>query len=211
MPASLLAVSDRATLPGGDLLPWFGALARAEVPAVLLREKDLPDLELLHLLQAARRILPPPCRLLISGRADLALAAGADGVHLPAAGLPVAALRRTFGRRLLFGCSTHSIAEVRERAAAGADYVTFGPVFSTPSKLRYGPPLGEAALADAAKVGIPVLALGGVSAERFPALAAAGARGAAGIRLFQDLDALRQVKAAASCFPRVASGDRDDA
>ena len=101
------------------------------------------------------------CGCLINGRVDLALASGADGVHLPAQGLPAAPLRQRFGARVLLGRSTHRIAEVEAAAADGLDYVTFGPVFPTPSKARYGPPVGLERLERACGVGIPVYALGG--------------------------------------------------
>lgn len=185
MPASALAISDRASLPGRDLGPWLSSLAAAGAPAVLVREKDLADRELLRLLLAARERLPPPTLLLVSGRPDLALAAGLDGVHLPADGLPLAALRRRWGRALIMGRSTHSLAEVEAAAREGADYVTFGPVYETPSKAAFGPPLGPAELARACQQGVPVLALGGITLERLPQIAGAGARGFAAIRSFQ--------------------------
>jgi thiamine-phosphate pyrophosphorylase len=122
--------------------------------------------------------------LLVNSRADLALACGAAGVHLPADGLPAAALRRIFGRRLLLGCSTHHLQEVERAQREGADYVTFGPIYETPSKARFGPPVGLPALRRATAIGLPVYALGGVTLERFGELAEAGAAGVAAIRLF---------------------------
>ena len=176
----LLAVSDRRRLPGHDLLAWCEALRAAGVDGVQLREKDLEDRALFEAARQVRGILPPGSKLLVNGRADVAVAAGADGVHLPADGVPVAPLRRRFGG-LLLGRSTHHLEEVEDARRSGADYVTFGPVYPTPGK---GPPTGLAALAAAAGIGIPVFALGGVEPDRFPEVAAAGAHGAAGIRMF---------------------------
>lgn len=193
----LLAITDRRSLPGGDLLGWLSALARAGFPAVQLREKDLDDRALHDLAAGARAAFPPPGKLLINARADVALAVGADGVHLPASGLPTAALRERLGPDLLLGRSTHSPEEVREAAAQGADYVTFGPVYPTPSKATYGPPPGLAGLARAAGSGVPVLALGGVTLDRLGEVAAAGASGAAGIRIFQTPAALPEILARA--------------
>jgi thiamine-phosphate pyrophosphorylase len=190
---SLLAISARASLP----LPWedwLRALAAAGIGAVQLREKDLADRDLYELARRARAILPPPVRLLVNGRADVALAAGADGVHLPADGLPVAALRRRFGSGMLIGRSTHRLAEVALARDEGADYVTFGPVYATPGK---GPPVGVGELARAAAAGIAVYALGGVTLEAFGELAGAGAAGIAAIRLFQETAHLVQVAQAA--------------
>jgi len=194
----LLAISDRASLD----LPfstWLGRLAAAGVGAVQIREKDLDDRAVLELARQARAALST---VLVNGRLDLALAAGADGAHLPADGVPVAALRRRFGPGVLLGVSTHSVAEVERALQDGADYVTFGPVWPTPSKERYGPPLGTGELARAARAGIPVYALGGVMLSRFGEAAAAGAAGVAGIQLFQG-PALEEVTAAArQCFAK---------
>lgn len=201
MPIRLMAISDRRQLTGASLYDWLEWVAAAGVDAVQLREKDLGARELLALAERARELLAGRARLLVNGRADVALAAGADGVHLTSTGLPVAAVRRWLsgraGRRLLVGRSTHSPAEVAEAAAGGADYVTFGPVYATPSKAAYGPPPGLAGLRRAAAHGLPVLALGGVTIERLEALASAGARGAAGIRLFLEPGRLPRVVAQA--------------
>lgn len=183
-------------------MDWLRRLAAAGVQAVQIREKDLDDRAVYELALAAREALPPPATVLVNGRVDLALAAGADGVHLPADGVPVAALRRRFGTSVLLGVSTHSVEEVELASRDGADYVTFGPVWPTPSKERYGPPLGVEALARAAEAGIPVYALGGVMLSRFAAAAEAGAAGVAGIRLFQGPDLKEVVETARRHFPK---------
>ncbi|MFP5288883.1 MAG: thiamine phosphate synthase [Thermoanaerobaculia bacterium] len=195
-PARLLAISDRASLPG-ELAEWFGQLGWAGVDALQIREKDLDDRSVYGLARLARSVLPPDTRLLVNGRLDIALAAGADGAHLPADGVPIAPLRRRFGPGVLLGRSTHSVEEVERALADGADYVTFGPVYPTPGKERYGPPVGVEALARAAAAGLPVYALGGVTLERFAEVAAAGAAGVAGIRLFQTPSELPAVVLAA--------------
>jgi thiamine-phosphate pyrophosphorylase len=195
--SSLLAISDRASLAisGAD---WLRALGAAGIGAVQIREKDLDDRALYDLTRFSRTVLPPPTHLLVNGRLDVALAAGADGVHLPADGVPVAALRARFGRfegkSVLIGRSAHSLAEVERARDEGADYVTFGPVWPTPGK---GAPRGTAELARAAAAGVPVYALGGVTLERLGEAAAAGAIGIAAIRLFQSIDDLPAVARAA--------------
>jgi len=180
--------------------------------AVQIREKDLDDRRLLELVRRARELLPAEVPVLVNGRPDLALAAGADGVHLPAAGLPVAAVRRCTGRaaqaertgragrRLLAGRSTHAPEEVVAAREEGADYVTFGPVYPTPSKAAYGPPPGLVGLEGAVRAGLPVIALGGVTPERLPPLAAAGAHGAAAIRAFQTETSAAAMLRGARCF-----------
>jgi thiamine-phosphate pyrophosphorylase len=194
---SLLAISDRASL-GMPLADWFRALGEAGVGAVQLREKDLDDRGLYDLARSARAALPPATRLLVNGRLDVALAAGADGVHLPADGVPPASLRARFGPGVLIGCSTHTVTEVERARDEGADYVTFGPVWATPGK---GAPVGTTELARAVAAGLPVYALGGVTLDRFAELAAAGAAGAAAIRLFQrPADLLAAARTARESF-----------
>ena len=141
--------------------------------AVMLRAKRLDGRALL---QAAERLRPVAPILLVNDRADVALAAGADGVHLPARGLPPKTVRRFAPAGFIVGCSTHSLIEARMAARGGADYVCFGPVFATGDK---GPPVGVSALAEvAAALSIPVFALGGVDAARAPECVRAGARAA---------------------------------
>ncbi len=215
MTARLLAISDRRALKDGQgtavgdecLDAWLAALGRAGVEAVQIREKDLDDRALFALVRRARALLPPAVALLVNGRLDIALAAGADGAHLPADGLPLAALRRRFGTGVLLGRSTHRPEEIEAAAREGADFVTFGPVFPSPSKERYGEPPGLSGLAAAAASGLggglPVYALGGVTLERLAEVAAAGAAGAAGIRSFLAPDALAPlVREAEAVFRR---------
>jgi thiamine-phosphate pyrophosphorylase len=197
---SLLAISDRRSLQSTtlDWPGWLRALGAAGIGAVQIREKDLEDGDLYDLTRIARESsVPPATRVLVNGRLDIALAAGADGAHLPANGLPAAPLRARFGQSVLLGRSTHSTEEVERARDEGVDYVTFGPVYATPGK---GEPAGLAALARAAAVagtGVPVFALGGVTLERFRELAAAGAAGVAAIRLFQNRADLNPVARAA--------------
>jgi thiamine-phosphate pyrophosphorylase len=182
---SLLAISDRAALGarGIDPADWLRALGGADLDglAVQIREKDLDDRALFLLVELARTLLPRAVPLLVNGRLDIALAAGADGVHLPADGVPTAALRARFVD-VLIGRSTHTVEEVERARDEGADYVTFGPVYPTPGK---GAPVGLAELARAVAAGLPVYALGGVTLGHFDELAAVGAAGIAAIRLFQ--------------------------
>ena len=119
-------------------------------------------------------------KLLINDRIDIALAVAADGVHLGKAGLPLPEARRILGSELLIGYSAHSADEALQAQSGGADFVTLGPVYQTPSKTQYGEALGLSALAEAARVlTIPVFALGGVKLSSIAEVLSAGAQGAA--------------------------------
>lgn len=158
----------------------------------------MSDRDLHRLVERTVRHAAGRLRVVVNGRADIALAADADGVHLPSTGVPVAALRDL---DLVIGRSCHSIAEVEQAASEGADYVTFGPLHPTPSKRGAGPPPGPGGLRRAAAVGLPVLALGGVTSTDAMALAAAcGAAGVAGIRAFQTDGLASFVAAGRACF-----------
>jgi thiamine-phosphate pyrophosphorylase len=124
-------------------------------------------------------------RILVNDRLDVALSAGAGGVHLPADGLPVEEVAAIAPPDFLVACSTHSRDEARQAERAGAAFVVFGPVFATASKPGH-PGAGERALQDVVSaLTIPVFALGGVSAARVGDVARAGAAGIAGISAFE--------------------------
>jgi thiamine-phosphate pyrophosphorylase len=177
---SLYLITDRTASPRPPADVVEECLA-AGLRAVQLREKDLPVREMLNLADGLREATRRHgARLLVNDRADVALAAGADGVQRTHASLPVSALRAITPAGYLVGASVHSAAEAREAGAQGADFVVFGPVYDTPSKRRYGPPQGLAALEAVARaVDRPVLAVGGLTSGRVPEVLAAGAAGVA--------------------------------
>jgi thiamine-phosphate pyrophosphorylase len=167
------------------LVARAAAAARAGVDVVQVREKALSDRVLLALVSAVRAALRGlTTRLVVNGRPDIALAAGADGVQVPEAGLPVVDVKRAFPS-LTVGASCHSVDAVRRAVGEGADFVLLGPVFPTPGKEERT--LGLDVLAAAASaVAVPVHAIGGVTPARVSALRAAGARGGAAIRPFLE-------------------------
>ncbi len=179
----ILLISDRRVRPLDALWPFLPAAAEAGLTDLMIREKDLPGGPLFAMARGAvTRCRPLGVRVIVNDRVDVALAAGADGVHLGVAAIPVADARRIAGGRLRIGASTHSLEELRAAGGAGADEATFGPVFETPSKAVYGPPVGVGALVRACEESaVPVLALGGITAARIELLRGAKLSGVAAI------------------------------
>lgn len=174
-------VTDRRQTAGRPLLVAIEQALAAGVRAVQLREPDLPTRALLDLAKDLRALTSKhKAQLLINDRLDLALAVGADGVHLRANSLPVAAARRVMGPERLIGISTHSVDEVMRAQQDGADFAVLGPVYDTPSKRAFGAPIGLGAIEKAAvQCRIPIFAIGGVFASRATELRRAGASGVA--------------------------------
>jgi thiamine-phosphate pyrophosphorylase len=176
-------ITDRKAVGGfRPLLDVIRDQMQLGVDFIQIREKDLEARELfnfsLAVLEVRVREINPHARpsVVINSRADVARAAGADGVHLPAS-----APRETLPG-LLIGRSCHTVEEVR---TAQADFITFGPIFSSPGK---GPAIGLDILAEACRCGKNVYALGGINWENAASCMQAGAIGIAGIRLFQQPD-----------------------
>jgi thiamine-phosphate pyrophosphorylase len=184
----LCYITDRNALGPRPLLPLIREAVEAGIELIQIREKDLPTRALLQFVESAVVFAQGSgTRLVVNDRLDVALAAGAEGVHLGTQSLPAPAVRKTAPEGFLMGVSCHSREDVLTAEAAGADYVVLGPIFETPSKIAYGPPLGLDTLRQTAGVArIPILALGGIGIERARECIEAGAAGIAGIRIFQD-------------------------
>lgn len=178
----------RAASEVGPLLSRITEAARAGVELIQIREKDLGTRELVALTRAALEAASgTAARVVVNDRLDVALALGAGGVHLARESLPARVVRPMVPAGFLIGVSCHALDEALEAESSLADYILLGPIFPTPSKLRYGTPLGLETLAKVSKlVKIPVLALGGITVERVSECVAAGAAGIAGISVFQD-------------------------
>jgi thiamine-phosphate pyrophosphorylase len=166
------------------------------VRSVQLREKDLPMRELLALAQEIRKLTREfGAKLFLNDRVDVAVAVEADGVHLGHQSMPPEAVRKIVGTRMLVGVSTHSIEEARAAEWGGADFITFGPVFTTSSKARYGAPVGAAAIAELKKrVQLPVFGLGGIKAENIREVLMARADG---IAMISEIFAAKDIRKAA--------------
>jgi thiamine-phosphate pyrophosphorylase len=176
-------VTDRKLCPGGDIVGAVGKALEGGVRAVQLREKDLPGRELFRLASRLRRLTEAHgAMLLINDRVDVAMAVGADGIHLGVLSLPPGEARRLLGPSAVIGCSAHNAEELREAEAGGADFATFGPVYPTPSKAAYGSPVGIPALAAACRSArLPVFAIGGVGLGNLGETLRAGCFGVATI------------------------------
>ena len=178
----LYLITNRRLFPDDHSL--FTAVEEAlkgGAQAVQLREKDLETRRLLSMAYSLRELTSGyRAKLFINDRVDVALAVYADGVHLGGESIPAFAARKAAGEAMLIGVSAHSIEEAKKAVEEGADFVTFGPVFETPSKMKYGKPLGVELLSEAReKISIPVFAIGGINKERVGSVLESGASGIA--------------------------------
>jgi thiamine-phosphate pyrophosphorylase len=182
-----------ATTPASDefksILAQVSAAVAAGIHLIQLREKRLTARVLFELTASVVVITRGTAtRVLVNDRADIAASARADGVHLTRRSLEPKTVRQTFGETFLIGTSAHSLAEAMAARDGRADFAVFGPVFETPTKAKYGSPLGVGALAEVSNAlkPFPILALGGISTENAAECLRAGAKGLAGISLFSD-------------------------
>jgi thiamine-phosphate pyrophosphorylase len=162
--------------------------------AVQVREKDLPVRDLLAIAQELRRITRESnAKLFINDRVDVAVAVEADGVQLGHQSMPTEAVRKIVGEKMLIGVSTHSLAEAVNAEEAGADLITLGPIFVTPSKMQYGEPLGVEAIGIVKKhIRIPVFGLGGIRNTNIAQVMQAGADGIAMISAILAADDIQR-------------------
>ncbi len=191
--ARVYLITDRKRIGDDRFLTAAEEALRGGVRALQLREKDLPSHELLAL---ARRVKPLlrryHAKLFINDRADIAVMAGADGVHLTETSVTAAAVKNNFPD-LIVGVSTHSIDGARRAEMHGADFITFSPIYETPSKASYGAPQGLDLLRQtAAAVRLPVLALGGITPRRVRECLEHGAFGVAVISGIWDAVSITQ-------------------
>ena len=201
LPSTYL-ISDRKLLPDENFLPVIEELLAAGLQMLQLREKDLGAAELYPLAKQLRGLTRRyHCKLMINDRVDVALAVDADGVHLGGHSLPTAVVRKLLGPQKLIAVSTHSTTEIIQAATAGADFVTFGPVFHTPSKAAYGKPVGLPALRQACESSpVPIYALGGINHQNATETMNCGASGIA------IISALLSANTPAAAFSRLQKG-----
>jgi len=178
---NLYLICDRKQIAPKPLTDFIEEAAQAGVSAVQLREKDLPLLHQMELAQAVQHVTKRyGMKLFINDRLDICLAIDADGVHLPASGIPAFVARNILGDRKWIGVSCHTWTEVRRAEEEGADFALLGPVYDTPSKRSFGPPLGVSAFQQIGlATRIPLFAVGGIRKERIAHVISARARGVA--------------------------------
>jgi thiamine-phosphate pyrophosphorylase len=196
---TITLITDRRRLAGGDLTALVREAAAAGVDTVQVREKDLGGRALRALVAEVVAAAAGAAMVLVNSRPDVAVAGGAQGVHLPEDGLPVRDVKRAFPD-LVVGASRHSVEGARRAEAEGADFVLMGPVFETPGK--EGRVLGLGPLSEAARsLGIPVHAVGGIDAGNARRVVEAGAHGLAAIRPFLQAPAAQVVPALRGAEP----------
>jgi len=186
-----LYVTDRRAIGDATFERLLDSLYGAAGITVELREKGTPDRETLRWAESAHQRLGSEVPLFVNRRLDVALAAKADGVHLPADGLPLSRVRSASPRGLRVGVSTHSVEEAVRAIGEGADLVVIGPVFETPSKVSFGAPLGPGVLEDLPPLSAhdaEIFAIGGIAERRLEEIARfrGSVSGIAAIRLFQE-------------------------
>jgi len=188
----LYYITDRLSLDR-DLIDVVAEALEAGVDFIQIREKDLAPRDLYDLAVRIKNLANPHgTRILVNERLDIALAAGLDGVHLPAFHAPIRALRAAANRPVTIGVSCHTNQEVADADGASAELVVYAPIFTPASKPALTQPAGLSTLAAVcAAFRVPVFALGGVTEERVRPCLLAGAAGVAGISLFQSATSLR--------------------
>lgn len=195
-------ITDRKQLAGISLIKCIQRAVDWGVDFVQIREKDLPDRQLFELTRRAVSLsCRTKCNILVNGRADIALAAGAQGVHLPSVGLKASEIRSWLPKGFLIGASVHTEKEIADARKQETDYVLLGHVFPTESKRAYGPSLGLHILRKVcSQAPLPVLALGGMRSDFIGPALEAGSAGVAGISLFQKKDEFDKLKKIVSGF-----------
>lgn len=203
----LLVVTDRHQTKGRPLVSLLQRVLAAGISTIQIRERDLSARELVALAREVR-VVTGSCnsQLLINDRIDVALALEGVGVHLRSNSLPPSVARRLLGPQRLMGISVHSVEEAVQAESQGANYIVLGPIYETPSKQMFGPPLGIQTLEKACRlVRIPIVGIGGVTAERAREMRGAGAFGVAVITAILGADdvesATRELLDAATLVP----------
>jgi len=178
---NLYLITDGKLCGGRGLKPVLEEALKGGVNAVQLREKELSSGELYQLAQEMRSLTASyGAMLFINDRVDIALAVDADGVHLGEKSIPISQARKLLGGEKLIGVSCHGSDSAVAAQAMGADFITYGPVYYTPSKAAYGPPVGLESIGEVAPLlRIPLFAIGGINSGNVRTVISAGSHGIA--------------------------------
>ena len=195
----LYLITDRHSLGTSDnfsaLIELSTKATRAGVDMIQIREKDLTGRQLFELTSAIiAAVRQYGTKVMVNDRIDIALACSADGVHLASNSLPVPVARELLGNNHILGVSTHSLDQVQSAENGGADFVVYGPIFPTVSKLKYGAPVGLSSLNEVvAATKLPVIAIGGITEANYDSALNNGAAGIAAIGMFAKSDSLAKL------------------
>jgi len=179
-PVGIYAILDAGAFDPGRIPVAAEDMACAGIRVFQVRAKALPAGPFGRLVAAVRSTLPPEALLIVNDRADLALAGNADGVHVGHEDLPVEVVRRVLPAGATIGLSTHTLDEVRDGGHRDCDYLGFGPVFESPTKVTGRAPHGVAGVRAACEASTrPVVAIGGIGLNTVRSLRQAGVSGVA--------------------------------
>jgi thiamine-phosphate pyrophosphorylase len=180
-PTPLYAILEPSRAKGRSPTAILHDLLKGGAGVIQLRAKEMASKELFGLAVEARSLTRnAACLFIVNDRADIALAAETDGVHLGQEDLPLSVARRILGPKRIIGISTHDLDQAREAEAGGADYIGFGPIFGTNTKQTGYSPRGLSMLREICKtVKIPIVAIGGITETNVTQVWDAGANAAA--------------------------------
>ena len=190
------ATAENFSDKSSEILDLIRIAVASKIDLIQIREKQLPARLVFELAARASKIArSTPTAILVNDRADIALAAEAGGVHLTSMSLPTEIARRSFPPKFIIGVSTHSMGEALAAKSAGADFITFSPIFQTPSKAEFGRAQGAEKLREVCErlKDFPVIALGGIDENNYPEVLQQGARGFAAIRFLNEAENLSKL------------------
>lgn len=177
-----------------NIIQIFRQAVLSKIDLIQIREKNISAKLVFEITSEAVKIARNSnTKILVNARADIAFAANADGVHLTSTSIPTEQTRRNFPKDFIIGVSTHTLEEAQKAKKKGADFVTFSPIFATPSKEKYGAPQGLKKLREACVKlkDFSVIALGGINETNYLDVLKNGASGFAAIRFLNNVENLK--------------------